>query len=162
MKRLAISSAVTLALLAAILPVVVVAAGQRPMNGWFTVSVVPVDQRCGPNELTIAFEGAGVATHLGRFRGEGANCTTFDLLTQAVPISDGIATFVAADGSTITTHYQGTQHAPVAGVATIVATHTVVGGTGRFADASGVWESQGTINFATGTSSATLSGWVSY
>jgi hypothetical protein len=47
-------------------------------------------------------------------------------------------------------------------VATIVATHTVVGGTGRFADASGVWESQGTIDFATGTSSATLSGWVNY
>ncbi len=136
------------------------AGDQRPMAGRFTVGVVPTEPRCA--ELTIGFAGSGIGTHLGRFTGTGTNCTTFDLATQAVPISDGLATFVAADGSTITTHYEGTQGAPVAGVATITATHTVVGGTGRFADAAGVWESTGTIDFLTGTSTATLSGWLSY
>ena len=137
-------------------------ADQRPMSGGFTVGVVPVEQRCGPGALTIGFEGAGIATHLGRFTGSGTNCTSFDLATQSVPIYDGIATFLAADGSTITTHYEGTQQAPVAGVATVEATHTVVGGTGRFAGASGTWPSSGTIDFTTGSSSATLSGWITY
>jgi hypothetical protein len=79
-----------------------------------------------------------------------------------VPIADGIAHFVAADGSTITTHYEGTQQAPVDGIAIVDATHTIVGGTGRFADAAGEWQATGTIDFLTGTSTATLSGWITY
>ncbi len=138
------------------------AGNQRPMAGGFTIGVVPAEQRCGPAALTLGFEGTGIATHLGAFTGGGTNCTTFGFITSDVPIYDGIATFVAADGSTVTTHYSGTQRAPVAGIAAVEATHIVVDGTGRFAGASGVWESAGTIDFATGTSSATLSGWVSY
>jgi hypothetical protein len=136
------------------------AGDQRPMSGGFTVGVVPTEPRCA--QLTIGFAGSGIATHLGRFTGTGTNCTTFDLATQAVPVFDGSATFIAADRSTITTRYEGTQAAPVGGVATTTTTHTVVGGTGRFADAAGVWESTGTIDFLTGTATATLSGWLSY
>jgi len=55
----------------------------------------------------------GIATHLGRMEGTGANCTSFNLTTEAVPIWDGLATFVAADGSSITMTYEGTQGAPV-------------------------------------------------
>ena len=159
MKRVGIALAVA-ALLA--MPSLVAAADARPMTGQFTVGVVPTAPRCGANMLTIGFEGSGIATHLGRFTGGGTNCTSFELATASVPIADGVAVFVAADGSSITTHYEGTQHAPVAGVATIEATHTVVGGTGRFAGAAGVWASTGTIDFLTGTSSASLTGWIDY
>ena len=162
MRRLTLSVAVALAVATMLLPATVLAGNQRPMSGSFTVGLVPAVPRCGPNALTIAVEGSGIGTHLGRFTGGGSNCTSFDLATSEVPISDGIALFVAADGSTITTRYQGTQHAPVAGVATTEVTHTVVGGTGRFADASGVWASSGTIDFLTGLSSATVQGWISY
>lgn len=134
---------------------------QRPMKGWYTVGVVPVEQRC-PNALTIGFEGVGHATHLGRMEGTGTNCTSPDLATQAVPIYDGLATFVAADGSSITATYEGIQHAPVAGVASVVSTFTVIGGTGRFEGATGTWSGSGQINFLTGEFSGDLSGWISY
>jgi hypothetical protein len=163
MKRLCLTLTFALALgLMAFLPATAAAGEQRPMTGAFTVGVVPVDQRCGANALTIAFEGSGIGTHLGRFAGGGSNCTTFDLATSSVPIYDGSATFVAADGSTITASYEGTQQAPVNGVASLSATHTIVAGTGRFEDAAGVWESVGTIDFTTGTSTSTVWGWISY
>ena len=134
----------------------------RPMHGGFTVAGVPVEQRCGPNALTIGFEGAGIATHLGRMEGTGSNCTTFDLATDAVPIWDGLATFVAADGSTISLTYEGAQDAPADGRATTATTFKVVSGTGRFEGATGSWTSSGVIDFTTGQFDGSFSGWISY
>jgi hypothetical protein len=158
-----ITRSLALAAIAALSITGLVAAGdQRPIEGSYTVSVVGVAQRCGPNALTIGFEGTGIVSHLGRITGEGSNCTEFTLATDAVGIWDGLATFVAADGSTISTSYEGVQHAPVAGAAVTESTFTVVSGTGRFADAAGVWTGTGTIDFTTGVFSGTLSGWISY
>ena len=135
---------------------------RRPMHGSYTIGVVPVEQRCGPDALTIGFEGGGIATHLGRMDGTGSNCTTFDLATDAVPIWGGLATFVAADGSSITATYEGAQHAPVEGTASVASTFTVVSGTGRFDGATGSWTSAGVIDFTTGQFSGSFSGWISY
>ena len=135
---------------------------QRPMNGHYTISVVPVEQRCGPNALTIGFEGEGIATHLGRMSGIGSNCTSFSLATEAVPIWDGLATFVAADGSSITMTYAGAQAAPVNGTATASNTFTVVSGTGRFEGAAGTWASSEVIDFTTGIDRGSFSGSISY
>jgi hypothetical protein len=140
----------------------VAAAEQRPMEGRYTVAVVPVEQRCGPNALTIGFEGEGIATHLGRMTGAGSNCTSFSLATEAVPIWNGLATFVAADGSSISMTYEGAQGAPVDGAASAASTFTVISGTGRFGSATGSWTSSGVIDFTTGVFSGTFSGWVSY
>jgi hypothetical protein len=134
----------------------------RPMSGHFTVAVVPVEQRCGPNALTIGFEGAGIATHLGRMTGFGSNCTEFNLAGGAVAIWDGIATYVAADGSSVTVRYEGSQAAPSGGAATTVTTNTVVSGTGRFEGATGSWEGTGVIDFTTGLFDGTFSGWIGY
>ena len=153
---------IVLLLLTAALAGPVAAAERRPMHGGYTVGVVPVEQRCGPNALTIGFEGAGIATHLGRMQGTGSNCTTFDLATGAVPIWDGLATFVAADGSSISLSYEGAQAAPVAGRATVASTFVVLSGTGRFEGATGSWTSSGVLDFATGQFSGTFSGWISY
>jgi hypothetical protein len=140
----------------------VVAGEQRPMSGGFTIGVVPVEQRCGPNALTIGFSGAGWATHLGRITGTGSNCTEFSLATSAVAIWDGVATYVAADGSTITLAYEGSQEAPDAGVAQAMTVNTVISGTGRFADAEGSWTDTGVIDFTTGVYVGEISGWISY
>ena len=140
-----------------------VAAGeQRPMHGRYSIAVVPVEQRCGPNALTIGFEGVGIATHFGRMEGVGSNCTSFSLATEAVPIWNGLATFVAADGSSITMTYEGAQDAPVDGRATAASTFIVISGTGRFEGATGSWPSSGVIDFTTGTFSGSFSGWISY
>lgn len=134
----------------------------RPMTGHFTVGVVPVEQRCGPNALTIGFEGAGIATHLGLMTGTGSNCTEFGLATGSVAVWDGIATYVAADGSSITLTYEGVQEAPVNGAAQTVTTNTVVSGTGRFAGAEGSWEGTGVIDFTTGRFDGAIAGWIGY
>jgi hypothetical protein len=138
------------------------AAAQRPMSASFTVGVVPVEQRCGPNALTIGFEGIGIATHLGQLTGGGTNCTEFTLATESVAIWDGILNLVAADGSTLTATYTGVQSAPVAGVATTTTTNTVVSGTGRFEDAAGSWTGSGELDFTTGIFHGRFSGWISY
>ena len=135
---------------------------QRPMHGGYTIGVVPVEQRCGPNALTIAFEGVGFATHLGRMQGTGSNCTSFNLATDAVPIWGGMATFVAADGSSISMTYEGAQDAPVDGKATASNVFTVVSGTGRFEGATGSWASSELIDFTTGQDIGSFSGWISY
>ena len=132
------------------------------MHGRYTVAVIPVEQRCGANALTIGFEGAGISTHLGRMEGTGSNCTSFTLGTEPVPIWSGLATFVAADGSSITMTYEGAQNAPAAGRATTTTTFSVVSGTGRFEAATGSWPSSGVIDFTTGTFSGAFSGWINY
>jgi hypothetical protein len=138
------------------------AADQRPMRGQFTAQAAPAAPRCGPDALTLGFEIQGVATHLGSLTGTGSNCTEFTLATNAVAVWDGLATFVAADGSTVSTTSEGTQDAPVAGRAAFDITHTISGGTGRFAGAAGVWEVTGVIDFTTGTVDGQVAGWFSY
>jgi hypothetical protein len=161
MRRIIVSLVLALMLVSAlILPA---AAGeQRPFQGRFTGSGIAVDQRCGPAALTLGFAVTGEMTHLGRLSGRGTNCTEFTLDTQAVPIYDGIATLEAADGSTLTTAYDGGQGAPTAGVATFAHNHVIVGGTGRFAGASGELSVSGVFDLVTFTVSGTVSGWMSY
>jgi len=160
--RRTVGSIGTVLLLMSALAASVAASEQRPMEGHYTISVVPVEQRCGPNALTIGFEGVGIATHLGRMEGTGSNCTSFNLTTEAVLIWDGLATFVAADGSSITMTYEGAQDAPVDGRATAANTFTVISGTGRFEDATGSWTSSELIDFTTGIDLGAFSGWLSY
>jgi len=154
--------AIVLSLILAIaLAAPVGAAEQRPMTGQFTAQAGPATPRCG-DDLTLGFEIRGVASHLGSLTGTGSNCTELTLATTAVAIWDGLATFVAADGSTLTTVSVGSQEAPVAGRAVFLLTHTITGGTGRFVDAAGIWTVSGVIDFTTGIVDGRVSGWLSY
>jgi hypothetical protein len=135
----------------------------RPMLGELHLTFSPAaEQRCGADALTLGFSGSGLVTHLGRVTGVGSNCTELALATDAVDIWDGLATYVAADGSSIQTTYEGTQDPPAAGTAVAVTVHTVTGGTGRFANANGQWTVTGSVNFATGTFVGELAGWLSH
>lgn len=146
MKRSIVSTALALALaLGAVLPAS--ATEQRPFSGKFTGSGIAADQRCGPGALTIGHQVSGVATHLGRFTGTGTNCTEFTFATETVAIWDGIVTIRAADGSTLTLTAEGSQSAPVAGVASYTHTDTVV---------------SGTIDFSTFAVTGSVYGWLSY
>lgn len=160
MTRFIVATALALTLaLGAVLPASAIE--QRPFTGEFTGFGILADQRC-PGALTVGHQVSGVATHLGRFTGTGTNCTEFTLATDAVAIWDGIVTIRAADGSTLTLTAEGSQGAPVAGVASYTHTDTVIAGTGRFADAAGVLILTGTIDFTTFAVTGTVSGWLSY
>jgi hypothetical protein len=135
---------------------------QRPFLGRFTGSGIAVEQRCGPAALTLGFAVRGEMTHLGRVTGGGTNCTEFALGTSAVPIWDGLVTLVATDGSTLLTTYEGDQGAPSAGVATFAHEHLIIGGTGRFAGASGELSVGGVFDLMNVTVSGTVRGWISY
>jgi len=154
-------SAALAVLLVGALVLPVSAQAERPMYGRFIGYGIAVDQRC-PGALTLGFAVSGNATHLGAFAGTGTNCTEFTLATEAVDIWDGAVTLEAADGSTLTTSYEGGQGAPAAGVASFAHTHAVTGGTGRFEGAAGELTVSGSIDFASLTISGTVSGWLSY
>jgi hypothetical protein len=161
MNRITRAAAFAVLLLGAlVLPVS--AQAQRPMYGQFSGSGIPADQRCGPAALTLGFAISGTATHLGRFAGTGTNCTEFTLATAAVAIWDGLVTLEAADGSTLTTSYEGGQGAPATGVASFAHTHVVTGGTGRFEGAVGRLTVAGEIDLVAFTLSGTVTGWLSY
>lgn len=158
------SRLVLVAALAMVLTATPAAADQsRSMVGELRLTFIPASvQRCGADALTLEFTGGGLATHLGRVSGSGSNCTELSLATGSVDIWDGIATYVAADGSTIQTTYAGTQQVPVAGTAVAVTLHTVTGGTGRFAAVTGAWTVTGTVDFSTGTFIGDFAGWITY
>jgi hypothetical protein len=72
--------------------------------------------------------------------------------------STGTATFTAANGDTLTAGVVG-QATPTGPTAlSIVEVYTITGGTGRFADATGTFTLESTLDQTTGVSTGTLSG----
>ena len=143
-------------------PAAALAADQRPIEGRFTLTLVGITGGCGEGEVMLHFVGTGTIAHFGRVDGSATNCTSATLGSEAVPISDGVAIYVAADGSSVTARYEGAQAAPLDGVAEVFSTNTVIAGTGRFAGAAGTWSITGVVDLEAGTSSGALSGWISY
>ena len=135
---------------------------QRPITGQFTAQAAPAAPRCGQNAFALGYVIEGTAAHLGALTGSGSNCTELTFASTAVAIWDGVATFTAADGSTLTSTSTGTQGTPVAGLATFLTTHDITGGTARFAGADGVWTVSGVIDFTTGQLTGVVDGWLSY
>jgi len=137
------------------------AATERPFRGSFTGVAGFAEPRCG-SDVTLGFTAIGTATHLGRIEGQASNCSDWSFPVASAGVRDGVVTFVAADGSTITAAYEGVQQAPVAGVAAYSLTMTVVGGTGRFEGASGSWAASGHLDFNDLTISGAFDGWIAY
>ncbi len=104
--------------------------------------------------VAVDIDGAGTATHVGRYSYSALECFNPEAGTFA-----GAATITAADGATLSGHYAGT----VAGTAdpdviTYSEDFVIDGGTGRFAGASGHLVVDGLANLATGAYSQTLFG----
>ena len=70
-------------------------------------------------------------------------------------------TFTAANGDLLRATNVGTSTPSRPGVA-FQGTTTFIGGTGRFANASGQARAAGTANFLTNTAEFTLDGWIAY
>ncbi len=125
-------------------------AAVTPFKG--TVSAVETGVTVFPLR-TIDREGTGTATYLGKFTEHVT--AQINVLTMH---GTGFATFTAANGDTLsaTSDGQATRTGPT--TLSIVEVYTITGGTGRFADATGMFTLESTVDQTTGVSSGTFSG----
>jgi hypothetical protein len=125
-------------------------AAETPFKG--TVNAVETSQVVFPI-ASINREGTGTATYLGKF-------TEHVTIQVNVLTSSGLgaATFTAANGDTLSASVvgHGTRIGPTA--LSIVEVYTITGGTGRFADTTGTFTLENTLEQTTGVSTGTFSG----
>jgi hypothetical protein len=125
-------------------------AAETPFKG-----TVNADETVVPSPPTASLnrDGTGTATYLGRY-------TEHIVMTINLPTlsSTGTATFTAANGDTLTATVvgQATRTGPT--TLSIVEVYTITGGTGRFADATGSFTLESTLDQTTGVSIGTFSG----
>jgi hypothetical protein len=133
-----------------------VVAAPRPLEGRCEVTFTVLPST--PPVVRQADTGTCQLSHLGASTTVGAQTINFATLTQTSE-----RTFTAANGDVLRTTGVGTSK-PGAEPGTIDfdATLTVVGGTGRFANATGQVHDWGTANVVTRAVSFTLDGWVAY
>jgi hypothetical protein len=131
----------------------VAAADQVPFKGTLagTVTITPLD----PPFASVLIEGAGTATHLGRFTVEIPH-----LVNQAIRVGEGTYVFTVASGDTLTADFTG-QATLVEGVISTIETATITGGTGRFVGASGSFVAERTFVLATGVTTGSFEGTIS-
>ena len=126
------------------------AASETPFKG--TVNAVETGTVVFPTRF-LDREGTGTATYLGRYTEQVT--MVINIPTMA---STGTARFTAANGDDLlaTVAGQATRTSPT--TLSIVEVYTITGGTGRFADATGTFTLNSTLDQVTGVSSGTFSG----
>jgi hypothetical protein len=95
--------------------------------------------------------------HLGRTTVHFVQVVNFATRTQ----QSLELTYTAANGDVLRAASQGTSTPNATGLS-FSATITFLGGTGRFANATGQAQAAGTADLAAGTSQYTLDGWIAY
>ena len=104
--------------------------------------------------------GIGESSHLGE--GTFVAIATLNLTTPPPFNLFGTCTFYAANGDTFFTEFTGTSTPVGNGVLSVVINHTIVGGTGRFENASGNIVGLTMANPAIPTGTTTYEGMISY
>ena len=129
-------------------------AAETPFKG--TVNAVETGTLAFPIR-SITREGTGTATYLGRY----TEHITMDINLLFMS-STGAATFTAANGDTLTATVAGQATRTSPTTLSIVEVYTITDGTGRFADATGRFTLQSTVDQPTGVSSGTFSGTIDH
>jgi len=111
-----------------------------------------------PNVFVDA-TGSGGASPLGRF--SLAYELVVDLLTLPTVHTSGSAVFTAANGDSLFTDISGLG-TPDGDFVSVVEAHTITGGTGRFAGASGSFTRIYTLNQITGETSGSFDGTIAF
>ena len=127
-----------------------------PFKGEYTTSIQVLS---GPPVLRQIISGVGHATHLGESTFI-ANNTVY--ITPPPPfLAAGTATFVADNGDEFYTSFTGTS-TPGPNGSIVVVTHTIIGGTGRFSDATGTFTGNTIAVAGATTGSITYDGNISF
>ena len=129
---------------------VVSMAAETPFKG--TASAVETGTVIFPIR-SIVREGTGTATYLGTYTSQAA--MQINVLTLH---GTGLATFTAANGDTLSTSVDGQATRTGPTQLSTVEVYTITGGTGRFANATGTFTLDNTVEQTTGVSSGTFSG----
>ena len=107
-----------------------------PMRGTYTSSATGESNcppTCPPTILVSTGQVTGIASHLGRF-----TATFVDTVDLAAATGTGTFNFTAADGSQLLTETTGGEDLfTPPNISHVTETATIVGGTGRFAGATG-------------------------
>lgn len=127
----------------------------RPISGHCDLIVSPLPS--APPLLRQTDTGTCQLSHLGRTTYEGVL-----ELNLATGTQRGERTLTAANGDVLRLVSVGTSAPSGPGLVSFVATFTFVGGTGRFANATGQARGEGTANVAARTTALTLDGWIAY
>jgi len=124
-----------------------------------------------PSDWVTTVDSTGTAEHMGTISVVNSHCTRFDFLS-APPMpgvfGDGRMTITAANGDQLWVEYSGSfqfwpSDRPDAGTSYIAMDQmTIVGGTGRFVDASGSLLGNAVDEFGTGADVGQFSGWILY
>jgi hypothetical protein len=129
---------------------------QVPFKG--TLAGTAVVTPLNPPIVAVRLEATGTATYLGRF-----TLVAPHVVNQATLVGIGTYLLTAANGDTITADLAGTATMiEPPNVISISETATVTGGTGRFAGATGSIHVQRMFNRATGVTTGTFDGWISF
>lgn len=152
MKKLSVPMSVALLLAILVVGTTLAASARKPFKGSF--EALETYQADGPT-VSVTATGSGEATQLGRY-------TVSYEVEVDLPTGTGTglsAHFVAAGGDSLFAEGSG-QATPTADptVFSIVETYTITGGTGRFANASGSFTLNRTVNLVTGETSGTMNG----
>jgi hypothetical protein len=155
MKKILVSTGIALLLLIVLASTTTAApaAAERQLLFKGSLQAVQTQQVVFPTAF-VNGAGSGNATQLGLFS------VSFQAAINVPTLAgSGSATWLAADGSTLLTETLG-QGTPTSdpNVVALVELHTITGGTGRFADASGSFTVERLVDRTTGISSGTLSG----
>jgi hypothetical protein len=116
-----------------------------------------------PSDWVIEFTVTGHVSHLGKVTGLGSHCSQVDFQTGNATYGDGILTIVAANGDEL----WGTYHSGTSGPLSVTElwwqdTFVLIGGTGRFANASGGGVEWGTALAATFELEYEMEGMISF
>jgi hypothetical protein len=125
-------------------------AAETPFKG--TVDAIETGTVAFPTRF-LDREGTGTATYLGRYTEHIT--MQINLLTSH---SRGAATFTAANGDTLTATVDGQATRTSPTTLSVVEVYTITGGTGRFADATGSFTLESTLDQTTGASSGAFTG----
>jgi hypothetical protein len=129
-------------------------AAKTPFKG--TASAVETGTVAFPIR-SIVREGTGTATYLGTYTSHAA--MQINVLTMH---GTGLATFTAANGDTLSTSVDGQATRTGPTQLSTIEHYTITGGTGRFANTTGTFTLENTVEQTTGISSGTLNGTIDH
>ena len=131
------------------------ASAPRPFAGRCELTVAPLPST--PPLVRQTDTGTCQFSHLGRTKYQGV--LELDLVART---QRGERTLTAANGDELYMVIVGTSAPSGPGLVSFQAEYTIVGGTGRFANATGQGRGEGTANLVTSRTSSTFDGWIVY
>jgi hypothetical protein len=131
------------------------ASAPKPFAGRCDLTVAPLPS--APPLIRQTDTGTCQLSHLGRTKYEGV--LELDLVART---QRGERTLTAANGDELHLTTVGTSAPAGPGLVSFTATFTIVGGTGRFAKATGQGRAEGTANLTTSKTSVEMDGWIDY